>query len=444
MGEISYTLFAYVVITLVWSVVIPTTCSASNDDQEYWHRRALKANENTKAAYHPDPLQVVDHLNLHVHKAMSGVVAEESTRRELRNKKKTLGACEATNPIDRCWRCDKNWAKDRKKLAGCALGFGRGTTGGKDGDYYLVTDASDFDAVKPKPGTLRHAVTQNRPLWITFEHSMVISLSQELLINSNKTIDGRGANVRIANGGQLTLQFVDNVIIHGIHVHDTIPRDGGMIRSSEDHFGQRSRSDGDGISLFGATNVWLDHISMSNCADGLIDVIMKSTAVTISNCHFTKHNDVMLVGASDTESGDKVIQLTLAFNHFGRGLVQRMPRLRWGFAHVVNNDYTHWEMYAIGGNFNPTIICQGNRFVAPPNDASKEVTKREYTDEGVWKSWIWKSENDLLENGAFFVQSGGSMRPMDNKDVINAKHGSYVSRLTRCSGAIDCVVDKPC
>jgi len=40
---------------------------------------------------------------------------------------------------------------------------------------------------------------------------------------------------------------------------------------------------------------------------------------------------------------------------------------------VVNNDYTHWEMYAIGGSANPTINSQGNRFVAPDDRFSKEV-----------------------------------------------------------------------
>ena len=81
----------------------------------------------------------------------------------------------------------------------------------------------------------------------------------------------------------------------------------------------------------------------------------------------------MLLGASDSYSGDSVMQITVAFNHFGRGLVQRMPRVRWGFVHVVNNDYTHWEMYAIGGSQHPTIISQGNRFVAPSDPACKEV-----------------------------------------------------------------------
>jgi pectate lyase len=67
------------------------------------------------------------------------------------------------------------------------------------------------------------------------------------------------------------------------------------------------------------------------------------------------------------------MQITVAFNHFGRGLVQRMPRCRWGFFHVVNNDYTHWLMYAIGGGMSPTILSQGNRYIAPPNIAAKLV-----------------------------------------------------------------------
>ena len=75
----------------------------------------------------------------------------------------------------------------------------------------------------------------------------------------------------------------------------------------------------------------------------------------------------MLFGASDAYEGDKIMQITVAFNHFGKGLVQRMPRCRWGFIHVVNNDYTHWNMYAIGGSQHPTIISEGNRFIAPDN-----------------------------------------------------------------------------
>lgn len=50
-----------------------------------------------------------------------------------------------------------------------------------------------------------------------------------------------------------------------------------------------------------------------------------------------------------------------------------MCRCRHGYFHVVNNDYTHWEMYAIGGSADPTINSQGNRYLAPTDSNAKEV-----------------------------------------------------------------------
>ena len=67
-----------------------------------------------------------------------------------------------------------------------------------------------------------------------------------------------------------------------------------MIRDAFDHYGFRTQSDGDGISIFGSSHVWIDHVSMYNCQDGLIDAIMASTAITISNSHFTHHNEVSI------------------------------------------------------------------------------------------------------------------------------------------------------
>ena len=179
-----------------------------------------------------------------------------------------------------------------------------------------------------------------------------------------------------------------------------------MVRSSPSHYGWRTIADGDGVSIFGGSHVWVDHCSLSNCADGLIDAIIGSTAITISNNFFTHHNEVMLLGHNDDYVRDKVMQVTIAFNHFGEGLIQRMPRCRHGYFHVVNNDYTHWEMYAIGGSADPTINSQGNRYLAPMNPFAKEVTKRVNTGGRVWRGWNWRSEGDLLLNGAYFVRSG--------------------------------------
>ena len=222
-----------------------------------------------------------------------GVNSKNSSRRQLG--KKYRGPCSVTNPIDRCWRCQPNWAANRKRRAYCGLGFGGNAMGGKNGKYYIVTDSSDNDVVNPKPGTLRHAVIQKEPLWIIFARNMNIRLSEELIMQGDKTIDARGANVHIAYGAGITIQFVKNVIIHGLHIHNIFSGNGGLIRDSVDHFGIRTKSDGDGISIFGSSNIWIDHVSMWKCTDGLIDVVQGSTAVTISNSHFTDHNEVTYI-----------------------------------------------------------------------------------------------------------------------------------------------------
>ncbi|GMI87354.1 hypothetical protein like AT1G14420 [Hibiscus trionum] len=436
--------FSLILLCFSFAVIIPRLRAHIADYDDYWRERELQAKENLEKEYNPNPEEVTKHFNEHVARTLMGL-STNSTRRALRRKNYHLGPCEATNPIDQCWRCDPNWAENRRRLADCALGFGRGTSGGKKGPIYVVTDPSD-DILNPAPGTLRHAVIQNGPLWITFARGMVIKLKQELLMTSDKTIDGRGANVHIAYGAGITIQFAKNVIIHNIHIHHIIPADGGKIKDGANHFGLRTRSDGDGISVFGSTNVWLDHLSIYKCSDGVIDVIQGSTAVTISNCHFTDHNDVLLFGAQDSYTPDEKMQITVAFTRFGKNLVQRMPRARLGFVHVVNNDYTFWNMYAIGGSANPTIICQGNRFRAPRNVAAKEVCKREDTRPEVWKSWNWRSEGDLMLNGAVFTQSGdpNASKKFGADKMLAFKPAHMVPLLVKFSGALTCSPAKPC
>ncbi|KAM3358561.1 putative pectate lyase 5 [Capsicum galapagoense] len=353
-------------------------------------------------------------------------------------------SCGTGNPIDDCWRCDPNWEKKRQRLADCAIGFGKQAIGGRDGKIYIVTDTSD-DPVNPKPGTLRYGAIQDEPLWIIFARDMFIKLKEELMLNSFKTIDGRGASVHIAGGPCITIQYVTNIIIHGLNIHDCQQGGNAYVRDSPEHYGWRTLSDGDGVSIFGGSHVWVDHCSLSNCRDGLIDAIRGSTAITISNNYLTHHNKVMLLGHSDTFTRDKNMQVTIAFNHFGEGLVQRMPRCRHGYFHVVNNDYTHWEMYAIGGSASPTINSQGNRFLAPNDVFNKEVTKHEDAPENEWKNWNWRSEGDLMLNGAFFTRSGaGASSSYAKSSSLSARPSSLVNSITMNAGALGCKKGKRC
>lgn len=366
------------------------------------------------------------------------VVQEVNEKINASRRKLGYLSCGTGNPIDDCWRCDPHWDKNRQKLADCAIGFGKHAIGGRDGQIYIVTDSSD-NPVNPKPGTLRYGVIQSEPLWIIFAKDMMIKLKEELMMNSFKTLDGRGANVHIAGGPCITIQYVTNIIIHGLNIHDCKQGGNAYVRDSPEHYGWRTVSDGDGVSIFGGSHVWVDHCSLSNCRDGLIDAIHGSTAITLSNNYLTHHNKVMLLGHSDGYTQDRNMQVTIAFNHFGEGLVQRMPRCRHGYFHVVNNDYTHWEMYAIGGSAAPTINSQGNRFLAPNDELNKEITKHEDAAESEWRKWNWRSEGDLLLNGAFFTRSGGETSSSYAKaSSLSARPSSLISSITMNAGALSC------
>lgn len=74
------------------------------------------------------------------------------------------------------------------------------------------------------------------------------------------------------------------------------------------------------------------------------------------------------------------------------------------------------------------------------------MTKRDYAPESEWKSWTWRSKGDLMMNGAFFVQSGNpkKSKPFGRLDMIKAKPGTFVTRLTRFSGSLNCMVGRRC
>jgi pectate lyase len=51
-----------------------------------------------------------------------------------------------------------------------------------------------------------------------------------------------------------------------------------------------------------------------------------------------------------------------------------------------------------------------------------------------------------MMNGAFFVESGNpsKSKPFGRLDMIKAKPGTFVARLTRFSGSLNCKLRRPC
>ncbi|CAH9136312.1 unnamed protein product [Cuscuta epithymum] len=325
-----------------------------------------------------------------------------------------------------------SWEQNPKLLADCGYGFGKATTGGRDGDLYYVTDDRDDDIVNPPPGTLRHGVLQDKPLWIMFKRNMVIHLKAELIITNDKTIDGRGVNVVLTGGGCITIQDVQNIIVHGLTIYGCQAVGGFEIRSSMSHVGVRELSDGDAISISHSKNIWIDHNTLSACKDGLVDVVAGSDAITISNNHFSNHNETILLGHLDTYTADKDMHVTLVYNRFGEKLIQRLPRCRLGTFHVVNNYYEGWEMYAIGHSANPTILSQGNVFNAATYGVKEVVHVNEEGD----RSGNVLSVGDEMLGGAIFTATGSLSPSFYAKAAsLTVRSPHMVDDMTKHAGA---------
>jgi len=73
------------------------------------------------------------------------------------------------------------------------------------------------------------------------------------------------------------------------------------------------------------------------------------------------------------------------------------------------------------------------------------VTKRVETNAGVWKHWNWRSEGDLLLNGAYFTASGaGAAASYARASSLGAKSSSMVGDITSNAGALSCRRGRRC
>ena len=68
-----------------------------------------------------------------------------------------------------------------------------------------------------------------------------------------------------------------------------------------------------------------------------------------------------------------------------------------------------------------------------------QVTKRVETAASQWKGWNWRSEGDMMLNGAYFTPSGaGASASYARASSLGAKSSAMVASITSGSGALPC------
>ena len=197
-------------------------------------------------------------------------------------------------------------------------------------DLIDVVDSSKVDSlgnygtkVALSQGSFRECAEKDTPVWILFEKDGTYNLRSPLRIKSDKTVDGRGRDIRITGMGVLTNES-SNLIFENltftapaITAHDTTSRRALSIHNRTHH-------------------VWVDHCTFEEYPLILVDVKRGSNAVTLSWNRFENAQSGILFGLEPDLFVDSAQTLTLHHNYFSN-LELRGVLVRRGKIHAYNN-----------------------------------------------------------------------------------------------------------
>jgi pectate lyase len=201
-------------------------------------------------------------------------------------------------------------------------------TGGAAGTTVTPTTAAQFNSY----------ATSSSPYVIQISGTIDLSAisNHEVKVRSNKTIVGIGISPTIYGRLEISNGY-SNIIVSRVNIN-----------YNADEGSDNPNTDGITING-GAHHIWINHCSVYNSPDGLIDIGGAADYVTVSWCKFfyesgiynTAHHFANLIGSSDTDTGDRgKLHITFHHNWWADGCVGRMPRVRFGQVHVYNNYYS--------------------------------------------------------------------------------------------------------
>ena len=141
------------------------------------------------------------------------------------------------------------------------------------------------------------------------------------------------------------------------------------------------------ISATYTTHLWVDHCDFTDGMDGNFDITNESDFITVSWCTFSytkrayDHMNTNLIGSNDKRYDDAgKLHVTFANCIWGAGCAQRMPMVRFGTVHLLNNYYDCMgNMAAINPRFSSSVLIDNNYFAPGVKKIFKENDAKAYT-----------------------------------------------------------------
>ncbi|MGC4086804.1 MAG: hypothetical protein QM756_02685 [Polyangiaceae bacterium] len=230
------------------------------------------------------------------------------------------------------------------------------TTGGEGGPVVQITTAEQLASYRRDPAPMILRIMNN--------------LNGEFELGSNKTVEGANSNITI-NGSLsfsgTTTATLSNLIVRNLRIN--------AVTSTED-----------GMDIRYAHHACVHHCEFIDGPDGNLDIVSEANYVTVAYNKFrytsawhalpgetsANHRFSNLVGSSNTTQLDRgKLKVTFHHNWWAEGVVERMPRVRFGDVHVFNNYYSSTgNDYCIAGGIEARLVIENNFFenVANPHE----------------------------------------------------------------------------
>lgn len=214
-----------------------------------------------------------------------------------------------------------------------------GVTGGAAGEVVRVTNRQD----------LANYAKASEPYTIIVEGKLEghgLNRQKDVIeVNSNKTIVGvKGAELA---GIGLNINGKQNIIIRNLIIHHADP---------------------DGIAARNSHHIWIDHCEVYSQDeekedwDGLIDLTVGSSYLTVSYCYLHDHHKACLLNSGTMHYEDNGKNRTTYHHNAFLRIDQRCPRIGYGLGHVFCNYYQDIGWYAIGVHTQAKVVSENNYF----------------------------------------------------------------------------------
>ena len=238
-------------------------------------------------------------------------------------------------------------------------------------DYIVVEDTTSVDSTGAyetvavvAPGSLRDCAYRDGPTWVIFKKSGTYNLQAPLRLKADKTIDGRGRDIRITGMGVLT-DVSSNLIFENltftapaITVQDTSSRRALSIHNGTHH-------------------VWVDHCTFEEYPLVELDVKRGSHNVTVSWNRFENAQTGILFGLEPDIFVDSLQTFTLHHNYFA-GLEARGVVARHGKMHAYDNFFYDVALAGIECTDSASCYIESNVF----NNETPVADYRLVTEDG--------------------------------------------------------------